>query len=148
MKKYVVKLEASERKRLEELVREGKVAGYRIRHANILLAVDEADGGGKLMDIEASHAFRVSVRSIENLRKRLVEQGLDAALERKKQEKPRASKLFDGEKEAKLIAIACGKKPEGRLRWTMELLAGEVVRLKIVEHCSDTTIQRVLQKMN
>jgi transposase len=148
MKKYVVKLEASERKRLEELVREGKAAGYRIRHANILLAVDESDGGGNLTDIEASKAFGVSVRSIEHLRKRLVEQGLDAALERKKQEKPRAGKLFDGEKEARLIAIACGKKPEGRLRWTMELLAGEVVRLKIVEHCSDTTVQRVLQKMS
>jgi transposase len=148
MKKYRVTLEAEERLRLRELVRVGKAAAYRIRHANILLAVDESEAGGKLPDLPAAQAFGVSVRSIEHLRQRFVEQGLDAALERKKQSQPSARRLFDGEKEAKLVAIACGPKPEGRTRWTLELLAGEVVRLKIVEHCSDTTVQRVFQKTN
>ncbi len=146
MKKYIVRLEAEERKRLEQLVGTGKGAAYRIRHANILLAIDISEAGAKLKDADAALAFGVSVRSIESLRKRLVEEGLDAALERKKQVKPSVEPLFDGEKEAQLIAIACGPKPEGRVRWTLELLADRVVALKIVEHCSGQTVMRVLKK--
>jgi transposase len=146
MKKYIVRLEAEERLRLEQLVRVGKAAAYRIRHANILLAVDESEGGAKMKDVEAARAFGVGVRSIESLRRRLVEEGLEAALDRKKQVRPSIEKMFDGEKEAKLIAIACGPKPAGRTRWTLELLAERVVRLKIVEHCSRQTVMRTLQK--
>ncbi|MCY2951951.1 MAG: helix-turn-helix domain-containing protein [Planctomycetota bacterium] len=80
------------------------------------------------------------------MRKRLVEEGLDAALDRKKQVRPSIEKIFDGEKEAKLIAIACGPKPKGRTRWTQKLLADRVVALKIVEHCSRQTVMRVLRK--
>ena len=146
MKKYIVRLDAEERCRLEQLVRIGKAAAYRIRHANILLAVDESDAGAKLTDAQAAQAFNVGVRSIELLRKRLVEEGLDAALERKKQVRPSVEKMFDGEKEAKLIAIACGPKPAGRARWTLELLADRVVTLKIVDRCSPQTVMRTLQK--
>lgn len=146
MKKYIVRLEAEERLRLEQLVGVGKAAAYRIRHANILLAVDESEAGLKMTDVEAARAFGVGVRSIESLRKRLVEEGLDAALDRKKQVRPSIEKMFDGEKEAKLIAIACGPKPHGRTRWTLELLADCVVTLKIVEHCSPQTVMRTLQK--
>lgn len=146
MKKYIVRLEAEERLRLEQLVSVGKAAAYRIRHANILLAVDESEGGAKMKDVEAARAFGVGVRSIEWLRKRLVEEGLDAAMERKKQVRPSIEKMFDGEKEAKLIAIACGPKPGGRRRWTLELLAERVVALKIVERCSRQTVMRTLQK--
>lgn len=146
MKKYLVRLEAEERGRLEQLVRVGKAAAYRIRHANILLAVDESEAGPKLKDAQAAEAFGVAVRSIESLRKRFVEEGLDAALERKKQARPSVELMFDGEKEAKLIAIACGPKPEGRVRWTLELLAEKVVALKIVDHCSPQTIMRTLKK--
>jgi hypothetical protein len=145
-KKYVVRLEAEERLRLEQIVGVGKAAAYRIRHANILLGVDESDAGPKMTDADAARAFNVSVRSIESLRKRLVEQGLDAALERKKQVRPSIEKMFDGEKEAKLIAIACGPKPEGRARWTLELLADRVVALKVVDRCSPQTVMRTLQK--
>ena len=148
MKKYTVVLEAQERSRLQQLVATGKAAAYRIRHANILLAVDESKAGAKMTDREASKAFGVSVRALELLRQRCVEQGLDAALERKKQVRPSIEKMFDGEKEARLIAIACGPKPEGRTRWTLELLADRVVRLKIVERCSPQTVMRVLQKTN
>jgi hypothetical protein len=146
MKKYIVRLDAEERKRLEQLVGTGKGSAYRIRHANILLAIDSSESGAKLKDADASLALGVSVRSVESLRKRLVEEGLDAALERKKRQRPSIEKMFDGEKEAKLIAIACGPKPQGRARWTLELLAERVVALKIVEHCSGQTVMRVLKK--
>jgi Homeodomain-like domain len=146
MKRYVVRLEAEERARLDRLVRRGKGAAFRIRHANILLAVDESEGGRKLKDAEASSALGVAVRSIESLRKRFVEEGLDAALERKKQVRPRVESMFDGEKEARLIALACGPKPEGRARWTLMLLAEHVVSLCIVERCSPQTIMRTLKK--
>ena len=148
MKKYIVRLETEERVRLQQLVRVGKGAAHRIRHANILLAVDDSDAGAKLKDEEAARALGVAVRSIEALRRRFVEEGLDAALERRKRERPSVEPMFDGHKEAKLIAIACGPKPTGRVRWTLELLADRVVALKIVEHCSRETVRRTLQKTN
>lgn len=148
MKKYIVRLEAEERSQLGQIVRVGKRAAYVVRHANILLAVDESEAGRKLTDEQAAHAFGVSVRSIEHVRRRLVEEGLEAALGRRKQTRPSVEKLFDGEQEAKLIAIACGPKPPGRTRWTLELLADRVVKLKIVEKCSAKTVGRVLKKRN
>jgi hypothetical protein len=146
MKKYIVQLAAEERSRLESVVRTGKRAAYVIRHANLLLALDGSQSGAKMTDVEAGRAFGVSVRSIEYLRQRLVEEGLDAALDRRKQVRPSVERIFDGEKEAKLIAIACGPKPQGRSRWTMELLADRAVVLKIVDTCSARTVGRVLKK--
>ena len=146
MKKYVVNLSSEERQRLEQVVHVGKAAAYRIRHANILLAVDESPDGTKMKDAAAAQAFGVIVRTVELLRERLVEEGLDAALDRKKPVRPSIEPMFDGEKEAKLIALACGPKPEGRVRWTLELLADRVVALNIVESCSPQTIMRVLKK--
>ena len=148
MKKFTVRLDAEERGRLEAVVRGGKSAAYRIRHAQILLAVDESATGPSCTDGEAARALTVSVRTIESLRKRLVEEGLEAALERKKQVRPSVEPMFDGEKEAQLIAVACGPKPNGRARWTLELLAERVVALKIVEQCSPATVGRVLKKTN
>ncbi len=146
MKRYVVRLETEERGRLEQVVRVGKSAAYRIRHANLLLAVDESEAGPKLQDGDAAEAFGVSVRSIESLRQRFVEDGLEAAVDRKKQVRPSVERMFDGEKEARLIAVACGAKPPGRARWTLELLAERMVALKIVDRCSPQTIMRTLKK--
>ncbi len=146
MKRYVVRLETEERGRLEQVVRVGKSAAYRIRHANLLLAVDESEAGPKLQDGDAAEAFGVSVRSIESLRQRFVEEGLEAAVDRKKQVRPSVERMFDGEKEARLIAVACGAKPPGRARWTLELLAERMVALKIVDRCSPQTIMRTLKK--
>ena len=146
MKRYVVRLEAEERGRLEQVVGVGKSAAYRIRHANLLLAVDESEAGAKLKDGDAAEAFGVSVRSIESLRQRFVEDGLEAALDRKKQARPSVERMFDGEKEARLIAVACGAKPPGRARWTLALLAERMVALKIVDRCSPQTIMRTLKK--
>lgn len=144
MKRWIVRLEAEERRRLEQLVRKGSAAAYRIRHANVLLAVD-ASGAG-LPDEQVARALGIAVRSIESLRRRFVEEGLEAALGRKKRERPSIEPMFDGRREAKLIAVACGPTPKGRARWTLELLADRVVELKIVEHCSRETIRRTLQK--
>jgi hypothetical protein len=148
MKKYIVRLDAEERERLKRLVGMGKAAAYKIRHANILLAVDESKHGPKLTDKQVARTLGVAVRSIEHLRRKLVEEGLDACLDRKKQVRPSVERLFDGEREAKLIAVACGPAPEGRARWTLKLLADRVVRLKIVDQCSTETVRRTLQKTN
>ena len=148
MKKYIVRLEAEERDRLEGLVGTGKAAAYKIRHANILLAVDESEKGAKLKDKQVARTLGVAVRSIEHLRQRFVEEGLEACLARKPQVRPSVERMFDGEKEAKLIALACSPAPQGRARWTLELLAERVVRLKIVDRCSTETVRRTLQKTN
>lgn len=145
-KKYVVRLKASERERLRAMVRAGKTAVYKIRHANILLAVDESRGGSRLTDERAAKALGVSVRTVEHLRRRLVEQGLDACLARKKQVRPSIEPKFDGEQEARLIALACSKAPDGRERWSLRLLADRAVELKIVDSTSHETVRQVLSK--
>lgn len=143
-KRYVVRLDVEERQRLEQLVRVGKVAGYKIRHAHMLLMADV--NGPAMTDRQIGKATGVSVGQMEHLRRRLVEQGLDACLGRKPQEHPSTAAMFDGEKEAKLIALACGKAPDGYGKWSLRLLADRLVELKIVQSTSHETVRRVLQK--
>ena len=145
-KKYIVRLSAEEREELEALVRKGKTQAYRIKHANILLAVD-ADGPS-WTDEEAAEAFGCHVNTVSNVRQRLVEQGLEAAIERKKQKSPSRERILDGEKEARLIALACTEPPDGRSRWTLQMLADQLVALKVVESISDQTVRRTLKKTN
>ena len=146
MKKWMVRLEAEERQRLRELARVGRAAAYKIRHATVLLAVDDSEEGPGLSDAQVAETLQIGVRSIESLRRRFVEEGLEACLVRKKQKRPSIQRMFDGEKEAKLIAVACSPAPKDRARWTLNLLADRVVELRIVESCSPATIQRVLKK--
>ena len=146
MKKWIVRLEAEERRQLEQLVRGGKAAAYKIRHATVLLAVDESEEDRGCKDEEVSRTLGVTVRSIEMLRRRFVEEGLESCLLHKKCGMPSVNRKFDGEKEAKLIALACGPSPKGRARWTLELLADRVVQLGIVEACGVETIRRTLKK--
>lgn len=143
-KHYVVRLDADERERLEQLVKVGKVAGYKIRHANMLLMADVE--GPAMTDVRISKALGVSVGQMEHLRKRLVEDGLDACLTRKPQVNPRIERKFDGEKEAKLITLACSEMPAGRERWSLRLLADRAVELRIVESTCHETVRQVLQK--
>jgi transposase len=145
-KRYVVRLTTEEREHLEELVAKGKAAAYRIRHAHLLLAVD-ADGPN-WTDAQASKAFRCHGNTVANVRRRLVEGGLDAALERKKQDRPSRPRVLDGDGEARLIAIACGQAPAGRAKWTMQLLADQLVALNVVERISPKTVERTLKKTN
>jgi transposase len=145
-KKYVVRLTKKERKALRELVDLGKTQAYRIKHANILLKVD-ADGPN-WSDEETADAFGCHANTVRNVRQRLVEQGFDAALERKKQERPPRERIFDGKKEARLIALACSEPPKGRASWTMQLLADRLVELEIVDSVSPKTVERTLKKTN
>lgn len=143
-KKYVVRLTAEEREQLQRLVQVGKVAGYKIRHANMLLMLDV--DGPALADDQVCVALGVSLGQCEHLRKRLVVEGLDACLQRKKQERLSVEPKFDGEKEAQLIALCCGKAPEGYARWSLRLLADRAVKLEIVESVSHETIRQTLKK--
>ena len=120
-RKYIVRLSCDERKRLQDLVSKGRTQAYRIRHAHILM---KADADGPCWGDEAiAQAFSCHRRTAEGIRKRFVVQGLDAVLERKKRERPPIEPILDGEKEARLIALACSQPPKGRSRWTLELLA-------------------------
>ena len=143
-KKYVVRLTTAERTSLEAMVKKGKAAAYKIKHANILLAADVA--GPAWPDRQIGEAFSCHPRSVENVRRRLVLEGLDAALERKKQVRPSRPRKLDGKGEAKLIALACSSPPEGRDRWTLKLLADALVELDVVEAVSDQTVRRTLKK--
>lgn len=145
-KRFVVRLTDEERRELEELVTKGKAAAAKIKHANILLKVD-ADGPA-WTDEATAEAFACTATTVHNVRKRFVEQGLERALMRKKQSRLSRQRTFDGEKEARLIALACSQPPVGRARWTLELLADKVVELKIVETVSDETVRQTLKKTN
>jgi transposase len=143
-KRYVVRLEPEERGSLERLVNTGKTAAYKIKHAHILLKAD-ADGPA-WTDGQIAEAFGCHARTVENVRRRFVTDGTAAALERKKRDHPPREKVLDGEAEAHLIAVACSEPPEGRARWTLELLADKLVELNIVESVSYQTVRRALKK--
>jgi len=143
-KKYIVRLTDEEREVLESMVKKGKTQAYRIKHAHILLAVD-ADGPG-WTDEQTAAAFKCNRNTVHNVRRRFVLQGIEAALERRKQEKPSRERILDGEKEARLVAIACSRAPEGRAKWTLQMLADELVALEIVDRVSAQTVRRTLKK--
>ena len=145
-KKYIVRLTAKERKELENLVKKGKTQAYRIKHANILLAVD-ADGPN-WPDYQTAKAYKCHQNTVVNVRQRFVEQGFEAALERKKQQTPSRKRIIDGENEARLISVACSKPPPGCAKWTMQMLADELVALKVVDSVSGQTVWRTLKKTN
>ncbi len=145
-KEFVVRLTADESRDLRALVKKGKVAGYKILHANILLQAD-ADGPA-WADQRIADAFGCVRTTVERIRKRFVLEGLEAALGRKKQCRLSRQYKLDGEGEARLIALACGEPPEGRDRWTLQLLADELVRLRVVDSICDQTVRRTLKKTN
>jgi transposase len=143
--KYVVRLSSEERAALEVLVRSGKGAADKRLRAQILLKADVGPGGPGWADVRIAEAFEVGPSTVHRLRQRLVEEGLDTALLRKPSRQRRPRKL-DGENEARLIACACAQAPEGRARWTMQLLADRLVELKVVDRISDETVRRTLKK--
>ena len=144
VKKYVVRLSSEERQQLETLIRKGKGSARRLLKARILLKADVSAGEG-WSDTRIIAALDTSASMVYRVRKQLVEEGFDAVLSRKQRKTP-PSRIFDGEKEAKLIALACSKPPKGRARWTLRLLENKVVELGIVERASDSTIGRTLKK--
>jgi transposase len=146
MKKYKVTLTPDERLQLQKLIAAGKGAAKKLAHARILLKADAAPGGPACSDGPIARAVEVSADTVARVRQRFVEQGLEAALGRKKQDRPSRERVLDGRAEAKLIALACAAPPDGRAAWTMQLLADRLVELEVVEAVSDETVRRVLKK--
>ena len=148
VKKYVVRLSQEERKQLDEMIRKGKSSAQKLMKARILLKADVSEGGEGWSDSRIVEALETSATTVYRTRQQLVEEGFEAVLSRKKPAKPSVTAIFDGEKEAKLIALACSEPPNGRARWSLRLLENKVVELNIVERASDSTIWRVLKKTN
>lgn len=141
---YHVDLEESELERLETIVRKRKSTSESVKRSNILLAANR-NGDKKWKDTQISEQYQVSTRTIERLRKRYVEEGLDVALKGK----PRLNldkKKFDGEVESKLIALRCSEPEEGRSSWTLQLLADKMVALNYVESISHESVRQLLKK--
>jgi hypothetical protein len=146
VKKYVVKLDAAERNRLQALLSKGKSSAKQLLKARILLKADASEHGEGWSDGRIVEALDTNMSMVTRVRQQFVEEGLEAVLSRKQRESPARTPIFDGEKEARLTALACSTPPEGHARWTLRLLEDKVVELGIVEAASDSTIGRVLKK--
>jgi transposase len=146
MKKYKVTLTAEERQSLHALVKAGKGSAQKLTHARILLKADAAPQGPAWTDSRIAEAVEVNRTTVEQVRQRFVEQGLEAALVRKKQARPSRERKLDGAGEARLIALACSKPPQGRAAWTLRLLADQLVELEVVDAISTETVRQVLKK--
>jgi transposase len=146
-KRYKVTLEPDERRDLEKLISRGKGAARRLAHGRILLHADQGEGRPGKTDAEIAEAVGVSVATIERVRQRFVEEGLETALSPRPPRRLYLRKL-DGEAEARLIALACGPPPEGQARWTLRMLAERMVVLGHVETVSHETVRTTLQQTN
>ena len=146
MKKYIVTLTAEERQALGDLIAAGKAAAQKLAHARILLKADASPDGPAWPDDRIAEAVEVNVRTVERIRERFVEQGLDAALVRKAQCRPSRQRKLDGAGEARLVALACSDPPQGRAAWTLRLLADRLVALDVVDSISTETVRQVLKK--
>ena len=144
-KRYRVTLTAEGREELGRMVSRGKADARKLADARVLLQADEAEGGPRWADEAVAAAVRVSVRTIERVRERFVEQGLSAALLPKPSRRVYARKL-DGEREARLLALACARPPAGKARWTLRLLAERMVELEHVDTVSHETVRQTLKK--
>ena len=144
-KKYRIELTPQEREELKALVSRGRSAAYKQTHARILLMSDEAQDDLPMTDEAIAQALKVGHATVERVRRRCVEEGIEAALNRKKQLRRRPKKL-DGEAEAHLIAIACSEAPQGRADWTLKLLAEQLVEREIVDSISTETVRQALKK--
>jgi transposase len=145
-KKYLVTLTADERAWLTGLLSAGKRSALTLARARILLKADQADGGPAWDDAAIAEALDCGVRTVERVRQRFVERGVEQALGRKRQGRPSRPRKLDGAAEARLIALACSQPPDGRARWTLKLLADRLVELEVVESVSDETVRRALKK--
>lgn len=145
-KKYIVNLTVEERQSLEAMVNTGKRAAATITHARILLKADAGQASGSWRDQDIKAALDISIRTIERVRRRFVEEGLDVALN------PRPGRgrkrKIDGEAEAHLVALRCSEPPEGRGRWTLRLLADRMVALEYLDELSHESVRQVLKKTN
>ena len=147
MKKYRVRLEGEEQEELKALVSRGRAAAYKQTHARILLLSDENQAEGSMLDQEIARALKVGTATVERVRRRCVEEGVEVALGRREQLNRRKKKL-DGAGEAQLIALACSEPPMGRVSWTLRMLADGLVERGIVDSIGTDTVRRTLKKTN
>lgn len=145
-KKYIVELTPEERGRLEAMIEKGKTSAKAVLKARILLKADRAEGAPGWLDAAIVEALDTNLTMVMRVRQKFVEEGFETTFTRKKRERPPVAPIFDGEAEAKLIALACSTPPEGHARWTIRLLASQVVERKIVETAHFNTVGRVLKK--
>ena len=145
-KRYVVELSAEERARLSETISKGKSSAKAILKARILLKADQGAGGEGWTDARICEALDTNVTMVAGVRAKLVTEGLDAVFARKKRVRPPIEPIFDGERQAQLIALACSEPPEGHARWSMRLLAEKVVEREIVPAAHFNTVGRALKK--
>ena len=146
-KKYIVELTTEERSQLRQIVQAPRMAAYKRRHAQMLLKLDQGPDGPGWSDAQVAAAFDCTPRSAERLRQRLVERGFEEALEHGNRGAYRVCRL-DGKAEAHLIALTRMEPPQGRHRWTVRLLAEEMVAMGHVAQCGKTTVHATLKKMN
>jgi transposase len=146
-KKYIVTLTEAERQTLQTMLSRGKAAARKLVHARILLKADAGADGPGWNDDQIAEGLEVGRATVERVRKELVEEGLEAALDRRKPRR-QYERVLDGDGEAHLIALACQKPPEGQGRWTLRLLADRMVQLEYVERVSYQTVRRTLKKTN
>jgi len=147
-KRYRVTLEAEEREALRGLLSKGKEDVRRLKHAQVLLAADESPGGPRRKDEAIAESVGVGRATVERVRRRFVEEGLELALSPYRTPRREYHTKLDGEQEARLIAVACSRPPEGRSRWTLALLADRIVELKVVDSVSRETVRKTLKKMS
>ena len=136
-----------ERTTLKTMTRSGKIPAKKFLHARVLLLCDAGEHGDPWKVADVAAALGVTTRTIEHLKQRFVEEGLESALVRKPRSKPRKI-IFDGAFDARITALACSDPPQGRTRWTLRLLADKAVELKIADNISAMTVQRSLKKTN
>jgi hypothetical protein len=146
-KRYLVTLTADEREHLEALSKVGKRSARTITRARILLLTDQGAHGPAWEDRRVAEALGCGHRTVERIRERFVTAGLDAALTHQAPDQPSRERVLDGAAEAQLIALACAAAPDGRKRWTLRLLADQLVELDVVESISRETVRRALKKM-
>jgi len=146
--RYRVTLTKEEREELEAISTKGRRAARTVLYARALLLLDAGEFGPKWVVVKVAEAIGATTRSLEHLKKRFVEEGLIAAIERKIRVKPPREIRFGGEFEAHLLALACSEAPAGKSRWTIRLLAEKLIELKIVPTVSPMTVCNTLKKMN
>jgi len=147
MIKYKVTLTEGEREQLSAIISKGSHTAQQYRNAYILLNCDESGFGEKIINEDVSRVLKVSMRMIDRVKQRFIEEGFEACLERKAVIKTKAKKI-DGEVEARLIALSCSKAPDGFSKWSLRLLADKMVELKYVDDISYETVRRTLKKTN
>jgi len=145
MKKYKITLSKEERGQLNDIISKGTHSAQLYRTAYVLLNCDECKWGDKLTNEQVSKVLQISMRMIDRIKQKFVEEGFEACLERRLLSRTKEKKV-DGDLEAHLIALSCSKPPKGFSRWSLRMLADKIVELKYAENISHETVRRVLKK--